>query len=357
MNLNVHFVHLHVFIVLLYTGLKTISSFFFEKLFRVNSVSESMAGEDNEDYLLYPPPSAPFNPGARANSINANPPQRRRLSTFSEFSDFQCSRLFKSKLGIWSVFGLIYWLSITLIAYFMNKDTYSNISWLFTYSVISCVIALCLQFGVMAMVIAGLNEKNKHFKNTDLPFSVISVFPYTLMIIIDIFVHVGVSFAEEKYIEYSIALIICHLCSLFFITFIYFEWHRGHTFFRFINFAFEWIDILSQIAVALIYSKKSDAANKHIITNVFWSFILIQLLFWTLPILLGSAQKMKKIAWHIVVLDIVTDIPLVITTLLTGAYKVQFWILIDLFIKVLLMARGVIWNICLHIFIPYIIKK
>eukprot|EP01083_Nonionella_stella_P270860 917433_1 len=80
--------------------------------------------------------------------------------THSNDANAKCSRLFQTKLGVLSLFGLIYWLTISFTAYFTHNH---SATWLFTYSVTSCVIALVLQFCVMAMVVYGLNENNNSF--------------------------------------------------------------------------------------------------------------------------------------------------------------------------------------------------
>eukprot|EP01083_Nonionella_stella_P002276 6555_1 len=262
-----------------------------------------------------------------------------------------------SKLGILAIFGFMYWTIITFFAFLIQFDDKSK-SWLFKYCVVSMTFAFCCHASIISMVVAGYDEKNTYFRSVNLPITTLAIFPYALFTTFDLIVHMGSTFLGKTLINnnFSVAFIVCDSISLFCISFVYFAWHQGDTKFRIMNFCFEWVDICSQIAVTLLYSRYSESDNKVMITKIFWVLTLVQLFFWIVPLTLGSSQKINNLVKHIIVLDIITDIPLIITTLMTEAYTVQFWILVDLFFKMMLMLRGVVINGCIYVLLPYLTK-
>ncbi len=178
--------------------------------------------------------------------------------------------------------------------------------------------------------------------------------PFAFVIIVDNWIHIFVIFALKDYVIYSILFVICHWISLFWINWLYFEGDLVNLIF---NFGGEWVDIFSQAATTIVYNIYSTSDDKQTVLIMYWVFILIQLSFWTLPLMaLRTSRNNIVMAKHILYLDIFTDIPLVMITLISGAWKVQLYILIDLFVKLALMARGVTLNGCYYIGLPAKVK-
>lgn len=254
------------------------------------------------------------------------------------------------------IFGFVYWLIITTIAFILQFNDASS-WWLFKYCVFSMLFAFTLQCCILTLAVVRSDENDKFLRGVNVDAAAKS--SYALLLCIDLFVHIGAMFLGAEYIDYAFSwsFVCCHLLSLFLLSMLCFEWQRGDTVFRFINFVFEWIDILSQIAVTLLYSRFSDSDDKDTITKVFWVFTLIQIMFWVPPLAMGTAKSTKSLAKHIILLDVFTDIPLIITTMVSGAYAVQFWIFCDLIVKICLMLRGVVVNLCLHLIVPRLRQK
>lgn len=276
-----------------------------------------------------------------------------------EGRDVRWSNL-KSPLGLLVLFGFAYWLIITCIGFAFQFSSNAHevvATWLFKYSVLSMMIAFTVQCCIVTLLLIRRHKEDKYLRGINL--DVTCKFLYSLLLCADLFVHIGVMFLGHtvEQIAFSWCFVGCHLLSLFVLSFQSMNWHKGDRWFCAINFAFEWIDILSQIAVIILYHHFADSEDKGTITKVFWVFTLVQILFWIPPLALGSAKSPAHLAKQVVLLDVVTDVPLVITSLVTGAYTVQFWIFCDLIVKVLLMLRGIVVNICLYLVLPQLTKE
>lgn len=264
----------------------------------------------------------------------------------------------QSAHGILAIFGTLYWLVLTIIAFSIQFKDVTQ-SWLFKWAVISLILAFCCQFSLIAMVITGYDDKITRFRNHNYRVTMLTTFPYSVLICIDLFIHVGATFIGEQYISngFSIAFIVCHGINLFVLSIICFEWKAGDKTFRYLNFIFEWIDIFFQILVILLYSAYADTDNRLSVVKAYWAFTFIQLLFWIPSICLGISRDVNKLLKLVFYLDIFTDVPIVIITLASGAYTVQVWIFIDLIFKVLLMIRGIVYNGCIYMLLPRLNAK
>jgi len=271
---------------------------------------------------------------------------------------FDYTKIISSKISIWAVYCFIYWTVCAVLVglYTINNNNRLNI--LFLYTVIMWIITCILQFSVCAMGAAEYNETEPQFSESNivcknLPKTITVVFPFVFVTVVDICVDYGVSIYDNEFAIYSKYFIGCHFINLMFITGMFYGFDRvNERIFRGINFALEWFDILSQIAVILIYNRLSNYEYKDTTLKVYWSIMLIQLFGWCLPIFIGSANSKRYIAIHVCILDILTDLPWIIITIISSAYVMHFWIFIDLFIKVIILIRAIVVNVLIYCVIP-----
>ena len=216
----------------------------------------------------------------------------------------------KTPFGLIVIFGFLYWLVITCVAFVLQFKDAIAATWLFKYCVFSMLFAFTLQCCIITLVLVRSNENDKYIKlcNRSINLDALCKFLYSLLLCIDLFVHIGIMFlgADIINISFSWMFVCCHLWSLFVISFLSMKWHKGDRWFRAMNFIFEWIDIFSQIAVTVLYHRFSESEDKGTITKVFWIFTLIQILFWIPPLAIGSAKSAQLLAKQVVLLDIVT---------------------------------------------------
>mmetsp|Transcript_65740 Transcript_65740/g.80456 ORF Transcript_65740/g.80456 Transcript_65740/m.80456 type:complete len:327 (+) Transcript_65740:847-1827(+) len=317
-----------------------------------------MSGENPKDSsykIAYQNASAPGMDNSYVRIDDTESVNYHKSSIVSEAGDFNsdfCRNLIASNISRWSLGTFIYWTVCAGLAVIYNY----KVNGLLLYTLIVWIIAFLLQLSVCAMGSQGFDERKPTFNSgyvRNLPKTFIVVFPFALVTIIDIVVHTGVSLYNDDFLIYSQCFIACHIVSLCFITGLFYKFHRkDERIFRLINFIAEWFDILSQIAVILIYNRLSNYEYKDTTLKVYWSIMLIQLFGWCLPIFIGTANSKRYIAIHVCILDILTDLPWIIITIISSAYVMHFWIFIDLFIKVLIMGRGCVVNICIYFFIP-----
>ena len=238
-------------------------------------------------------------------------------------------------LGIWVLFGAVYWTVITAVAFFFSNEDFA----LFAYTVSAMVVA----FICLGIVFAGLARGIEAGK----PRARKWVFWYSCVCCVNIFVHTG--FAQSNnttgsgvYLPYSIAFIACDFLSLLYISFVFYGFQlRNNKWFRMQNFLLEWFDLVSQIVVAILYADLSESHKSSVYEKAFWSFILIQLTAWVIPIIFGAGTRIHRCLRHMFLLDVITDFPLLIINLASGAFALQFWILVDLFVKIAFMVRGI----------------
>ena len=271
-------------------------------------------------------------PGAAANEYGS------KDSEMGEY-DEPCYRYIFTLPGAWAFFGLCYWIVITLWGFEYAQNDQNLIY--YTVSALSAAaISIAILFaGITRGVEAGTERARKW------------VFPYVTVCCVNIFVHTGFAQSKDIYLPYSIAFIVCDFLSMLYVSGVFYGFSiETNKWFRKQSFALEWFDLLSQIAVAIIYANLSQASSVETkrYENAFWSFILIQLAVWVLPIIFGAGLRKHRCLRHIFILDAVTDFPLLIINIASGAFELQFWILIDLVVKILFMIRGVYYFFSYH---------
>jgi len=251
----------------------------------------------------------------------------------SEMDDGEpCWRHIFTRFGMWAFLGAIYWLALTLWGWHFHYSS-SDVA-LYYYTISSCAVALACIMAVFVGITRGIELGDER--------AVKWIVWYCMVSMVNIWVHTYCSRQENVYLPYSVAFIVCDFVSLFYISFTFYGFHKAaNRAFRARNFVFEWFDLASQIAVAVIYShySKASVSRTDRYTDLFWVFILIQLFFWVLPIIFGAGNSKVSCLRQLFVLDVITDIPLLLINIISGAFLLQFWILIDLVFKILFMCR------------------
>eukprot|EP01084_Bolivina_argentea_P239211 402081_1 len=154
----------------------------------------------------------------------------------------------KQPYGILSIFGFVYWLFITIITFIIEFEHALHTS-LFKWSIICMLLAFVCQCGIVILLVLDFENEIIRFYNIDFKFLCITIFPYSLLICVDLCIHIQTTFSTEKITGKPMAFIIFHIINLFFLSLLEFKWGLKKKVFRIINFAFEWFDIFSQILV------------------------------------------------------------------------------------------------------------
>ena len=81
--------------------------------------------------------------------------------------------------------------------------------------------------------------------------------------------------------------------------------------------------------------------------------LVLNLFFWFFPIMFGFSDTEKYIHLHMVVLDLCTDLPLVIVVIATEGYDIHWWIFVDIAFKLIMVLR----TIAFHCFLNLILRK
>jgi len=103
----------------------------------------------------------------------------------------------------------------------------------------------------------------------------------------------------------------------------------------------EWSDIALTIVVVLLlhnaYERKYHSAQnvcfKHGLCSTYWVVFMFQLAGWMLPMMLiegwGAERHAVKVALHLFILDLCTNVPIIIVVIATNAYKLSPMIFAD----------------------------
>ena len=89
-----------------------------------------------------------------------------------------------------------------------------------------------------------------------------------------------------------------------------------------------------------------------IISNCKWGYYVVlvcNLVFWFFPIMFGFSDTEKHIHIHMVILDSLSDLPLVVIILATQAYTVHWWIFIDIAFKLIMLLRTYAYHLVINL--------
>ncbi|CAF1050132.1 unnamed protein product [Adineta steineri] len=108
----------------------------------------------------------------------------------------------------------------------------------------------------------------------------------------------------------------------------------------------EYADLISHFIVIVTYANGHKTAEWNNVIQTYFVFYIINLVTWVFPLLavcMFSDNNKMIPPCHAMIVDIITDIPMFITTMVTRAYVQNIYICFDIAIKFIVFARGVIW--------------
>merc|ERR1712079_741667 len=122
----------------------------------------------------------------------------------------------------------------------------------------------------------------------------------------------------------------------------------------------QWLDLVFMaISILILHFKEEDCDAEdtcQVIENCKWGYYVVlvcNLVFWFFPIMLGFSDTEKHIHLHMVVLDSLSDLPLVVIIIATKAYTVHWWIFIDIAFKLIMLLRTYAY----HLIINLVLRK
>eukprot|EP01084_Bolivina_argentea_P149776 261621_1 len=139
-----------------------------------------------------------------------------------------------------------------------------------------------------------------------------------------------------------------HAISVFWASlFFYNKFYRYHSLMATKAFFIEWADIIWTIIVSytlneFMLDKNEEMTGVH---YTYFSFICIELCGWMLPMMLlknwGSQEYAQTVSLHLLILDLATDIPIIIVVFAYEAYKDNPLLFVDILWKSFLIIRSV----------------
>ena len=109
--------------------------------------------------------------------------------------------------------------------------------------------------------------------------------------------------------------------------------------FPFTIWCYEFSDLVSHIAVCLVYAEKVERFNEAMIA--YCVLCGVNLFGWVIPsFLIVRFKSGKWIGHHIFIMDILTDVPMIAVVFIYRTYAANIYIIFDIFVKVALLARG-----------------
>eukprot|EP01084_Bolivina_argentea_P107900 192869_1 len=144
--------------------------------------------------------------------------------------------------------------------------------------------------------------------------------------------------------------ILLSFCTL--IPYIYIQENEGH-FHLFTVWGLEFVDLTTQIAVIQTYSRRHShdetSISNDIILTTYYALFTADIIIFVLGIHImftASTFLKKYMAAHIIIIDVLSDIPFFITSLLGRTYVGNAFIAFDMAFKMAVFVRGVIWAPC-----------
>jgi len=101
-------------------------------------------------------------------------------------------------------------------------------------------------------------------------------------------------------------------------------------------------DTLSHIFVLITYCNHSDNTEWNIVAILYFIFWEINIFLWFIPSFI-TVKKRKLITTHIIISDVLTDIPMFFISLIRETYVGNIYIVIDMVVKALVFLRAIVW--------------
>eukprot|EP00485_Elphidium_margaritaceum_P011436 CAMPEP_0202707474 /NCGR_PEP_ID=MMETSP1385-20130828/19809_1 /ASSEMBLY_ACC=CAM_ASM_000861 /TAXON_ID=933848 /ORGANISM="Elphidium margaritaceum" /LENGTH=325 /DNA_ID=CAMNT_0049366207 /DNA_START=30 /DNA_END=1007 /DNA_ORIENTATION=+ len=115
----------------------------------------------------------------------------------------------------------------------------------------------------------------------------------------------------------------------------------------------QWVDIvMTCVSVIVLHGKEGACFNLPICIMYFVSLVL-NLFLWFFPIMFGYSNTQKHIHINTVLLDTVTDLPVVVTMFATNAYSIHWWLFIDVAFKIIMLLRTYAY----HLLVSLVLRR
>ncbi|UJR19167.1 hypothetical protein I4U23_022297 [Adineta vaga] len=113
--------------------------------------------------------------------------------------------------------------------------------------------------------------------------------------------------------------------------------------------SYEYADLISHIIGIVLYLKQSNISYWNITIKAYYAFYIINLFLWVIPLtLVCYRSKSNKLlpAIHCIIIDVITDIPMFLITIVKRTYVNNIYICFGIVIKFIVFVRSVIWIPC-----------
>ena len=233
----------------------------------------------------------------------------------------------------------IYWTSLTMILIIMNNEIATKYQF---YTWFGGMIGV---FAVYDTFLAGYYAMSMRGKKV-IAFA-------CLCITTDWLLH-GWEFlyyTTDELESISYILMACHAITVFW-SILFFYGHAlkvgraTHIFnMSWISLTTEWIDIIFMYIVILILHNILDG-NCFNMSLCIGYFVIcsIKLYFWFFPIMFGYADTEWYIHIHMMILDIFTDLPLIIVVIVNEGYELHPFIYFDIVYKLIMLLRTIAYH-------------
>jgi len=114
----------------------------------------------------------------------------------------------------------------------------------------------------------------------------------------------------------------------------------------------EWLDIVLTIIIVLIlhnsfetkYNTTHNACFRNGLCSTYWVIFMVQLTGWLLPMMIiegwGAEKDATKVSLHLFILDLCTNVPILIVVVATRGYEVSPLIFVDVLYKAISFIRS-----------------
>eukprot|EP01083_Nonionella_stella_P188528 695128_1 len=287
--------------------------------------------------LATPDPNQPETP--------ASPMHRRKNTLEIEGS------LFRENEARWSVIWLVYtfayWTLLTWMPIIVRRSFVANIWGLAVY------VPGAIGMMSTAYTIYIGQYPSGSTREDSCAIDGIGRYPAAVMtttVIIDccVLVYVTVDLehidgADTLIYNTQLTRLVLHIVHIFWASlFFYNRFYYNHRSMAIRAFVFEWGDIIWSTIVSFMIT---EAVVGPFVDKIYFVIVGVALIGWLTPMMFikrwGTRKNARKVAIHLLCLDLLTDGPVIVALLATQAYKNNVILWIDLFWKSGLLARSV----------------
>jgi hypothetical protein len=252
---------------------------------------------------------------------------------------------------LWLIFIAIYWTIFVLGPCIATKDLTNRHFYIW---IAAAIAMLCVTFCIKEGKYPSGRVREDPSKVDGIgrfgALALIFVMCIDYFVIISTLINDNNNTRDETYFKLRVAF---HSIALFWISLFFYkrfiEYNGNLAHFYFIT---EWFDIIiSWIVIYLLHNSIDTRSDRNyaecfdeFICIAYYIFIILKMCGWLFPMLLidkwGTLPKAIKVASHVIVLDLLTDLPIVIIILVDEAYRFHGILFFDVFYKILLVIRA-----------------